>query len=70
MGNLKNFGMITEKEYCGKTLEEATKLAETNGFITRIVENNGNSFILTMDYKSDRINFRVNNNIVIGAHGG
>lgn len=69
-GPLKDFGMITEKDYLGKTFEDAKILAESRGFTTRLVERDGDSFILTMDFHGDRINFRTNNNIVIGAHGG
>jgi hypothetical protein len=67
---LRNFGIIIEKEYIGKTLTEATAYAKSGGFTTRVTENNGQSFILTMDFRSDRLNFRVNNDIVIGVYGG
>lgn len=67
---LKNFGMITEAEFTGLSLEEARNKAENDGFVVRIVENNGEPFILTTDYYSDRINFRVRNNKVIGVYGG
>lgn len=70
MAKLRNFGMITESEFTGKTLEEATSKAQNDGFAVRIVERDGDSFILTLDQKTDRINFRVRNNIVIGAYGG
>ena len=67
---LKNFGIITEKEYVGKTQAEATKMAEDAGFIVRIVEKDGSASILSMDARNDRINFRLRNNIVIGVYGG
>ena len=67
---LKNFGMITESEFVGKTLEDATKKANDDGFITRVVEENGNSYMLTQDFKTDRINFRTRNGIVTAAYGG
>lgn len=67
---LRNFGLITEKDYLGKELEIATKFAEDGGFITRVTENNGTSPIFTMDHRADRINFRVKNNIIIGVYGG
>ena len=41
MTNLRNNGMITKKEYVGKTLQEAIKYATDGGFATRIVEKNG-----------------------------
>jgi hypothetical protein len=67
---LRNGGIIRKGEYEGKTLQEAKKYAEDGGFITRVVENNGSSFMLTMDAKSNRINFRVRDNYVIDAYGG
>lgn len=67
---MKNFGMIEAKDYVGKTFEEATQIAKDNGFKARIVEKDGDSYILTMDYKTDRLNFRIRNNIVIDVHGG
>jgi hypothetical protein len=67
---LRDFGMITERDYVGRELENAKLWAEAGGFSVRIVENNGESFMLTMDLKSDRINFRVKNDVVVGAYGG
>lgn len=70
MAYLRNNGIITESDYRGKTIEEATKYAEEGGFIVRIVEQDGVSNMLDMSVKSNRINFRVRNGYVIGAHGG
>jgi hypothetical protein len=70
MNEFRPTGMITERDYIGKSLEEATKDAGKRGFVVRIVENNGNSVMLDMSVKGDRINFRVSNNIVTAAFGG
>ena len=59
--SLKNFGIITEKDYVGKTLEEAEKKAKNDGFTTRVVEKDGQQYMVTMEYRTDRINFRVRN---------
>lgn len=67
---LRNFGLITEKDYLGKELEVATKFAEEGGFTVRIVENNGKTEMVTMEFRQDRINFRVARNIIIGVYGG
>ena len=67
---LRNFGMITESRFVGKTETEASAIAENDGFEVRIVERDGNSFMVTHDFRNDRINFRLRNDIVIGAHGG
>lgn len=70
MSKLRNNGIITESEYKGKTVEEATKFAEDGGFIVRMVEVDGNAKMLDMSVKSDRINFRVKSGIVTAAFGG
>ena len=70
MSYLRHNGIITEKEYVGKTLDEAKKYAEDGGFITRVVEKNGVSLMLDMSSKSDRINFRVRDGYVTAAFGG
>jgi hypothetical protein len=67
---MRNNGIITEKEYTGKTLEDAKKYAEDGGFITRIVEENGIALMLDMSAKSNRINFRVRDGFVTAAFGG
>lgn len=67
---LRNGGMITESDYTGKSLEEATKYAEEGGFIVRVVEENGQAKMLDMSVKADRINFRVRNGFVTAAFGG
>lgn len=70
MNKLRDGGIITESDYKGKTLEEATKYAEQGGFIVRIVEENGIAKMLDMSVKSDRINFRVKNGFITNAFGG
>ena len=68
--NLRDNGIITERQYVGKTIDEATKYAEEGGFEVRIVEVDGQSKMLTMDAKSNRINFRVNGGLITAAFGG
>ena len=71
MGNpLKDFGMITEAEYVGKTYEDAKLKAEKAGLFPRIVEKDGEAFMLTMDVRANRINFRIRRNVVTAAYGG
>ena len=67
---LKKLGMITEKEYLGKSLEDATEAAQNNGYEVRVIERDGNVYMLPMNVQNDRINFRLKNNIVIGVNGG
>ena len=68
--SLRDNGIITERQYVGKTLDEATKFAEEGGFEVRIVEVDGQSKMLTMDAKSNRINFRLNGGFITAAFGG
>lgn len=70
MSYLRDNGIITEKQYVGKTLDEATKYAEEGGFEVRIVEIDGQSKMITMDVNSNRINFRLNGGFITAAFGG
>ena len=67
---LRDNGIITERQYVGKTFDEATKYAEEGGFEVRIVEVDGQAKMLTMDAKSNRINFRIRGGYVTAAFGG
>ena len=68
--SLRDNGIITERQYIGKTIDEATKYAEEGGFEVRIVEVDGQAKMLTMDAKSNRINFRIRGGYVTAAFGG
>ncbi len=70
MSNLRNNGVFSKQEYVGKTLEEATKYAEEGGFSVRIVEKDGQTYMLTMDLKPSRLNFRVNGGFITDVYGG
>ena len=70
MTNLRNNGMITKKEYVGKTLQEAIKYATDGGFVTRIVEKNGKAEMLDISARADRLNFRLRDEIVTDVFGG
>ena len=70
MSYLRDNGIITERQYVGKTIDEATKYAEEGGFEVRIVEVDGQAKMLTMDAKSNRINFRIRGGYVTAAFGG
>ncbi len=70
MNNLRNNGVFSKQEYVGKTIEEATKYAEEGGFSVRIVEKDGQTYMLTMDLKPNRLNFRVNSGFITDVYGG
>lgn len=67
---LRNNGIISQYEYVGKTYVEAKEYAENGGFTTRITEEKGVAYILTMDFKTNRLNFRILNDMVIEVYGG
>jgi hypothetical protein len=70
MSYLRNNGIFSKEEYIGKTIDEAKKYAEEGGFIIRIVEEDGKSFMLTMDFITNRLNFRVRGGYVTDVYGG
>lgn len=67
---LRNFGVFSESEYKGKTLDEATKYAEDGGFVVRIAEQEGDVKMLDMSVRADRLNFRVRAGFVTAVFGG
>jgi hypothetical protein len=67
---LRNFGVFSESEYKGRTLEDATKWAEEGGFIVRIAEQDGDVKMLDMSVRGDRLNFRVIGGFVTAVFGG
>jgi hypothetical protein len=68
---LRNHGMITQGEYNGKTLEEATQYAKDGGYqVVRVTEEDGQGKMVTMEVNPNRINFRVKHGYVIDAYGG
>jgi hypothetical protein len=67
---LRNFGVFSESEYKGRTLEDATKWAEEGGFIVRIAEQDGDVKMLYMSFRGDRLNFRVIGGFVTAVFGG
>jgi hypothetical protein len=70
MSKLRNNGIYTQEEYVGKTIEEGTKYANEGGFITRITETDGKPLMLTMEYRTNRLNFRVKGDKIIDVYGG
>jgi hypothetical protein len=62
--------LITEKEWIGLTIDEAIEKANSINYTHRIVEEDGESKILPYDNKSNRINFRIRKNLIIGVYTG
>ena len=57
-------------EVVGMTLEEATKLIEGDGFISRVVEKDGEFYPITAELRQDRINLSLKDNKVVNATVG
>ena len=62
--------MYSKEEYVGKTYEEAKKYAEDGGFMTRVVEEDGNAFMLEHNVNGRRMNFRVRRGFITDAFAG
>ena len=62
--------MINHNKYLKRTEEEATMIAEKEGFVVRIIERDGKPFMQTMDYRNDRINFAIVRGRVADVSGG
>lgn len=58
------------EDIIGMTLEDAYVHAKKGGFDYRIVQKDGVSFIITCDYRLDRMNFVVENDIVVECSFG
>lgn len=54
----------------GKTLEEATKLCKHNGYAIRLVSKDDASFIVTRDYKLNRVNVSLTKDLITKADIG
>ena len=61
---------ITEKEWIGLTFAEAVQKAQYLGYTHRIIEEDGKSLMVAADAKSNRINFRLRNNLIVGVITG
>ena len=70
MAYLRNNGIVSETEYRGLTIDEATKYAEDGGFVVRIVEVDGRLEMLDTSIKVNRVNLRIRGGKVYGAYTG
>jgi hypothetical protein len=67
---MHNFGIVTPTEWVGLSIDKAYEQANVRGFVGRIVEQDGRAFMVTMDLKPNRINFRVSNGTVTDVYTG
>ena len=59
-----------DNDFIGLTKDEDLNLCKERNLRSRITMENGQSFIVTMDYRLDRINFHIENNIVVSQKRG
>jgi hypothetical protein len=52
------------------TEEEATNKANENGYYVRVTQRDGKDYMITCDFRIDRINFHIENGFVIEATTG
>lgn len=58
------------RPYLGKKEADAGRAAERRGLKWRVVERDGEAFMITKDYRLDRVNFKVRNGKVFEAYRG
>jgi hypothetical protein len=66
----ENRQALTDDDFVGLKEAEARTAAEEEGYRVRITARDGEHFMVTMDYCTDRINFNIENNIVVCASIG
>ena len=54
----------------GKTKEDAQKLCDENRFKMRVIREDSNNYKITLDCRFDRINIRLDNNLVTSCDVG
>lgn len=54
-------------QYLGLSEQEADDLAQDNGFTLRVAGRDGECFALTMDYRQDRVNVYLDDDVVTAA---
>ena len=62
-------GLDTE-QFIGLSLADAKSLAKQQNLTTRLAGEDGDCYAMTMDYRTDRVNFYVENGIVTVATNG
>jgi len=59
---------VNMKEYFNLTEEDARDLAKSKGFRARVLERDDEKFFVTMDARSDRVNFVIKDGKVVSAN--
>lgn len=60
-----------ELEYLiGKNKDDAQKIVENYGYSFRITSENGNDYMITCDFRTDRVNVKIEDDLIISAELG
>ncbi len=59
-----------DKDFIGLSMGQASSLAGSRGLKVRVVVKDGEHFPVTMDYRTDRVNFHIQRDRVIKATRG
>lgn len=55
---------MNKDNYIGLSLEEAKKLADERGLLSRVMRLDKENFVLTCDYYPDRVNLEIDEGVV------
>ena len=58
------------QDYVGMTEQAAKRLAKSRKHIVRVVERDGQGFPMTMDYRENRVNFVIEDGVVVSYRMG
>ena len=61
---------VDTQQFIGLSLADAKNLAKQQDLTTRLAGKDGDCYALTMDYRTDRVNFYVENGVVTVATNG
>lgn len=64
---MKNFDL---NSIIDKNKSDAKKIVEDNGYVFRITSENSNDYIITCDFRTDRVNVKIENDLIISAELG
>lgn len=67
---MNRLNTMSDNDFIGMSKEDAFKLCEQRGLIHRVTMENGQAFIVTMDYRMNRVNFHIDNNVVVSQKRG
>lgn len=70
MNSRYNIEEMGDEDFIGMEKKDAMALCEKRGLKGRVTAEDGEAFIVTLDYRLDRVNFHIQNNIVISCKRG